>query len=37
VEFSRAWDQYMQEYEAAASLSVVRMREKHQYEVEELR
>ncbi|TNV86115.1 hypothetical protein FGO68_gene2327 [Halteria grandinella] len=37
IEFSRAWDQYMAEYESAASGSVSNLREKQAQELEALR
>ena len=37
IEFSRAWDQYMTEYEQAAATSVVRMKQRHGEEMGLLR
>jgi hypothetical protein len=36
VEFSRAWDDYMGNYEDAAGQSVQRLKEKHVKELEEM-
>jgi hypothetical protein len=36
VEFSRAWDDYMGNYEVAAGQSVQRLKEKHVKELEEM-
>lgn len=36
-QFTSAWDTYMQEYEAAAYLSLQKMRDKHDLELVELR
>lgn len=37
IEFSRAWDQYMTEYETAASGSVAKLRDKQNLELDNLR
>ena len=37
IEFSQAWDQYMSDYEATAYLSLEKLKEKHEGEIENLR
>ena len=37
VDFSKAWDNYMAEYEATAYLSLEKLKEKHMKEIEDMR
>ena len=37
IEFSRAWDKYMTDYEMAATSSVARLKEKHVMELQQLK
>jgi hypothetical protein len=36
LEFSGAWDNYMSDYEATAYLSLEKLKEKHQLEIQQL-
>lgn len=36
MEFSGAWDNYMSDYEATAYLSLEKLKEKHQLEIQQL-
>lgn len=36
LEFSNAWDNYMSDYEATAYLSLEKLKEKHQLEIQQL-